>query len=207
MANTAAADATRRARVAIIGTAGRGEDAARMTAKVFDAMVARTGQALAEWKLAPAQVHLVSGGAAWADHVAVRLFLGKDQTESAFAGLTLHLPCAFDHKAGRALDTGRADWRTNPGRSMNQYHAAFTRAVKSDTLREITAAQKAGAELVTTYRGFHERNGAVAASDYVIAFTWGAGATPKDGGTADTWAKARRAVRIHVPLGGLVRRE
>src|SRR6516162_5189861 len=112
-------------RVAIIGTAGRGADGLRMNKELFFNMCAVTKNCLSEWKLNPQRVHLVSGGAAWADHVAVRLFLDgldfdDDKKEERFAGLTLWLPCPFSN--AKALDNNLKTWQLNPGRTMNAYH-------------------------------------------------------------------------------------
>ncbi len=58
-------------RVAIIGTAGRG--VATMTKQLFDSMVIEAKSVINS--LALTEVELISGGAAWSDHVAVALFL------------------------------------------------------------------------------------------------------------------------------------
>lgn len=57
--------------LAIIGTAGRGTDAAKLSGPLYDAMYRRTLDAMKAWGVRD----LVSGGAAWADHLAVRAFL------------------------------------------------------------------------------------------------------------------------------------
>ncbi len=51
------------------------------------------------WNLSKSQVCLVSGGSAWADHIAVRLFLNsiggcgvEEDILDGYAGLKLHLP-------------------------------------------------------------------------------------------------------------------
>jgi len=45
---------------------------------------------------------------------------------------------------------------------------------------------------------FHERNSHLAASDYLLALTWGSGDVPMEGGTMDTWKKCRGR-KYHVP--------
>ena len=95
-------------RVAIIGTAGRRDAAGRLSAAHFTAMVSLARTIIERVLLLhPSQVHLVSGGSSYADHVAVALYLqsiggqdGKAASETAgpdesYAGLTLHLPTAF----------------------------------------------------------------------------------------------------------------
>ena len=55
-----------------------------------------------------------------------------------------------------------------------------------------------GAKLFA-HNGFHERNSHVATSDYLLAFTWGSGDVPMEGGTMDTWKKSRGR-KCHVSL-------
>jgi hypothetical protein len=139
-------------------------------------------------------IELVSGGAAWADHVAVRLFL-----DGKASSLTLHLPCPFVD--GKYLDTGSNDWRTNPGQSANYYHQKFSQAMGCDTLADIQTAISKGANVVVG-AGFHQRNSQIAKSDVLLAFTWAVGDTPSDGGTLDTWNKCK-APKLHVQLNSL----
>lgn len=175
--------------VAVIGTAGR-RGSGPMTAATFEWMVEQAGEALRrEWDLELADVRLVSGGAAWADHVAVALFL-----DGRVAGLILHLPAALTPTG--FVDTGTGDWRTNPGRSANTYHRAFTAALGRDTLAELRTAVERGAA-AKVHKGFHARNRAVARADHLLAFTWGR-LTPPKGGTRHTWSLATS--HAHVSL-------
>ena len=57
-----------------------------------------------------------------------------------------------------------------------------------------------------TYKGFHARNLIVADVDFLLAFTFGPGASPKDGGTAHTWRNSKAALKLHVPLVELERK-
>lgn len=53
--------------VGVIGSAGRRADAKKMTKEIYYAMVAKAERVIRQhFKLDPKQVHLVSGGAAWA---------------------------------------------------------------------------------------------------------------------------------------------
>lgn len=140
---------------------------------------------------------LVSGGAAWSDHVAVALFLR--QALHTGCALELHLPAAW---AGQRFeDSGAKDWRANPGHLANMLHLQFKTQTGLSSLQELQAAKSLGA-VFRVHKGFHQRNTAVAARcDVLIAFTATPG-PPQAGGTADTWnkfAKQNRR-RFHVSL-------
>lgn len=204
------------ATIAIIGTAGRRDDARRITRELYDAMYEAAVAAIGEWKSSAG----VSGGAAVADHLCVRAFL-----EGALARLTLYLPAPFE--AGRFVPN--PEIRFNPGATLNRYHAAFSERCGVDSLREIARAVEQGA-VVEVHPGFHRRNSEVAAAcSHLIAFTFGSsrsvtsdreaadtfqpsdpgfrGASEaglRDGGTAHTWGECWRAdIKRHVNLGRL----
>ncbi|EFA74508.1 hypothetical protein PPL_00006 [Heterostelium album PN500] len=127
---------------------------------------------------------LVSGGAAWADHVAVDFFLKKSEIyDNDTLKLILYLPCKIVIQDGehRYYDSGSKDWRVNPGKMSNTYHKAFGSVIGRDTIKEIVDTK---ATLDTTSKGFHARNTKVSKSDYIIAFTFGAGDQPEAGGTS-----------------------
>lgn len=192
--------------LAVIGTAGRGTDAAKLSRPLYDAMYRRTLDAMKEWGVRG----LVSGGAAWADHLAVRAYLDEEAEQ-----LRLFLPArlAQGRFAGPPADAAR---------TANHYHDEFSRIVGIDTLAQIDEAVRRGA-VVSFHAGFKTRNLEVAAAaSQVLAFTFGAGREPaavveadeafgsafdaglKDGGTAHTWAQAWRAeAKLHVDLGWL----
>lgn len=200
---SAAATGNEMTTVAIIGTAGRKEDAAKMNKQVFERMVEYAADKIQrDWKLPNNRVTLVSGGAAWTDHVAVRLFIREiiNPDGQPYAGLKLFLPCAM--RDNRFVDNGSSGWTSNPGRVANFHHVAFSRAMGYQTLQDIGTACAFGAVLDVSTPGFHSRNRAVAqCADRVLAFTWGADTSqPKDGGTLHTWNLCTRAVRVHVPL-------
>lgn len=180
--------------IAIVGTAGRKDDAQKLYPEMFTAMVERTREAinlLENDPLAPPGAklsHAVSGGAAWADHIAVRLF-----NKQAISQLTLHLPAPFDPARHRFHETGSGDWRTDPGRVANYYHGLFSRRLEINSLAELGQALRNGAQhtLVEDIGGsaLYLRNSKVAKADALIALTFGKEGEVKNGGTADTVGK------------------
>lgn len=171
--------------IGIIGTAGRGQDGYKLNANVFDRMV----EVVSKVKTLESST-LISGGAAWADHVAVVTFL-----LSRCSGLTIHMPCEWDASKSEFTDTGERDWRTNPGGTSNHYHRQFSRKLSTNSelsLNQIHHAMRRGAN-ATTGAGFFERNTEIAKqSDAIIAFTFGNGAKLADGGTRDTFMKFKK---------------
>jgi hypothetical protein len=176
--------------VAIIGTAGRDKDQApRMTRQLWHQMLAHAQTRVR------AQDTLISGGAAWADHLAVELFLmGHAQ------GLTLHLPADLESCGRFAGGYGTA------GGAANYYHDRFRQVTGIDGLARIAQALARGARhtqqpTAPGYEAMKTRNQAVAAeARVVLAYTWGSGHAPADGGTLHTWNLAAHAKREHFCL-------
>lgn len=175
--------------IAIIGTAGRDKQFP-MDISHWDFMCR-----VARFFLRPGD-HLVSGGAAWADHVAVWAF-----SNGLCADLTLHLPAPFSSVFGGGSGTS--------GGASNHYHWQFSHAIGRDTLMDIQEAIECGAEFSTQpvskgYGAMFARNRLVAEEcTHVLAFTFGAGDKPADGGTKDTWDMAGpHKKRKHVSLLG-----
>lgn len=124
---------------------------------------------------------VVSGGAAWADHLAVGLY-----NAGLVPNLILFLPCSFFMGECRFLDTGMGNARNNPGFVANYYHRNFSKAVGINSLEEIKNAINKGCA-VKEGGGFLGRNKFVAQkADILLAFTFGNGNIVKDGGTAHT---------------------
>ena len=131
------------------------------------------------------------------DHIAVGLFLTQE-----VPSLTLHLPTELQMLSKpQFVDSGSNDWRQNPGRTANKLHTKFSDKIKEDSLDHLKTAITVGAT-VFTHEGFYARNSFVAESDYLLAFTWGSGDVPKEGGTMDTWSKCKGR-KYHVPLESL----
>jgi hypothetical protein len=170
--------------IAVIGTAGRYEDGDKLSIQKYEEMNSIVEKLAAKLQKESNSVVLVSGGAAWADHVAVNVF-----NKGLASKLRLHLPCAFDASVPEFEDAGVEDWMTNPGRISNLYHRKFSQKIGQDSLKQISDAIDLGAEIVIG-GGFHERNTRIAKdATHLIAFTFGSGDTLKDGGTADTLGK------------------
>ena len=162
---------------AIIGTAGRQEDGQRLDANHYKAMCNMAEGLLEQFAENNYPVtHLVSGGAAWADHVAVSLFLKKK-----VKNLRLYLPCEWE--TGGFKSTGAPK---NPADILNIYHKKFFNKTRIHSLSEIQSAYGEGAELLPCRGGFFGRNAMVAKSDLLLAMTFGKKAEVKDGGTAHT---------------------
>lgn len=159
-----------------------------------------------KFQLSMSDVVLVSGGAAWGDHVAVALFIqGMTEGKDAPKGLELYLPCNwFDAEKGFE-DSGNTDWKVNPGYLTNTLHRSFSQAIKTrNSLQDLQTAKELGAVFNSSHRGFHNRNTAVAeACQYMIAFTMDA-IEPKNSGTADTWNKFKGPNKVHVSIPTLV---
>jgi hypothetical protein len=153
-----------------------------LSAEKFDKMVEKAKEIIIkDWKLDWDNVVLVSGGASWADHVAVKLFMQED------VELTLELPCRWDEKNHKFIDIGTKDWRTNPGNYSNYLHSKFSKKIKSNSLEEIHQSIKNGANIIFS-DGFFARNNKVSESDRMIAFGFNSkDMEPRDGGTAFTW--------------------
>jgi len=187
-------------RVSIIGSAGRLGDGEKMSRDLFHLMVRKAEFLISEvFKLAKSDVTLVSGGSAWADHVAVRLWLesvtNADNPDS-FSGLRLYLPCAFDMTTNGPSPM----FYGSVGATLNVLHMKG----EFDSRTDIICAHALGAELNFRFPGFHNRNRQIGLSEYIIAFTWSNSTVcPKAGGTRHTWDNSATVNKIHVPLSSL----
>lgn len=177
-------------RLAVIGSAGR-DEAEPVSLALYDKMYERLAWYVVRWGITSA----VSGGAAFADHLAVRAYLS-----GLVKDLTLYLPAYFQN--GAYVPNPRVQF--NPGKTSNNFHERFSRKTGVQGLAEIAMAIEKGAN-IHVFEGFHNRNCEVASHcDYLVAFTFGSrtvteikGDDPaftnhrkagvKDGGTAHTF--------------------
>ena len=170
--------------VAIIGTAGRKQVP---TLKEWKNMLSD-----AENRISSENI-LISGGAAFADHIAVKLFL-----EGKVVGLKLRLPAPF--KNGKF----EGDYGTSGG-TANYYHEQFSKIIGENTLAQIQKAIDKGAEVTYEpsakgYAAMKIRNSKVATeSGKLLAYTYGETNVPMDGGTKDTWDK-HKGNKTHIPI-------
>lgn len=174
-------------KLAVIGTAGR-DKTAPMTRQLWDAM---TNDLHA--RLAPDDV-LVSGGAAWADHLAVHAYLN-----GWCERLELYLPAPM--VAGRYVGAFKT-----AGSTAAYYHDRFSAAIGEDSQAQIACAIEHGAvaefEPVSFGAGaMFVRNAKIArVATALIAYTFGDGDEPLPGGTLDTWNKSGAQEKQHVRL-------
>lgn len=179
--------------VSIIGFSGKGFflDEKYVAGDLFDRMKKECINQIDDWKLQKEEIVLVSGGCSFADHVAVALYL-----EGGWKGLELYLPCDFDCFSSKFKDSGDNKWYNNPGKTLNSYHAKFSKMVCINSLDQLSTCIEKGAT-VTVSKGFHARNTHVAKSEYMIAITL---TQTIMGGTSDTWKKAKNAIKAHIQL-------
>lgn len=171
----------------IVGSAGRKEDKDKLSKEIYDKMC-EIGRVVG---LILKSTRLVSGGAAYADNAAIKIWL--ENREAYKDGLVLHLPCEF--KDSKFLDNGNKDYKLNPGRTVNYYHKLFSEKCNFDSLAEIDLAIKSGAKVVIT-KGLFNRNTKMAQdSDALLAMTFGLGDKLKYGGTSDTMGKYLRKIK------------
>lgn len=203
-------------KLAIIGTAGRGPDGKQLATDP-ERYLTRMLDAARKVSELTGATELISGGAAWADHIAVLLFLENPEHYS----IELELPAAFepDGVGGyRYHDKGTHDFKDNPGAVSNHYHKLFTKAVAKVRPRFSSFLHFADVEAVhvglaaevrtNVGTGFLERNLVVAAkAHHCLAMTFGNGRQLKDGGTAHTMsnflAKRNHGDAYHLDLNTL----
>lgn len=193
-------------RISVIGTAGRQvPEGHKLTRALFDKMVVAVEEQIRAIQPDLSMVHLVSGAAAFADAVAVVLYL-----TGRYHALTLYMPAQWDFKTSTYVESADKDDRWNPGRISNFYMQRFSQVMAGGTSKgarnmgeDITAAHKQGAHL-DIGKNFHSRNTQVAQSDAVIALTWGQD-VPDSKGTLDTWNKVPAGrVKVHIGLKTLI---
>lgn len=181
----------------VIGTAGR-DKTKPMTRQLYTAMCSHLWDLIHQYG---EPINLVSGGAAWADHVAITVWLEMQSSNHPNIGeLTLHLPAMWDTENHCYVDTPC-------GGTSNHYHRKFSKVMYRDMLADIGHVLNRPGCRYTMQVGavgmgpFFARNSEIARdSDFLLAFTWGQSEDrPADGGTLDTWNKCR-GIKSHVPL-------
>lgn len=177
--------------ISVIGTAGRKPYTDLMTYDLYCNMYRKLRTIITEVSPVYEERILVSGGAAYSDHLAIDAF------KRIAPSLHLHLPAQFD------LNTMRFAEASRDGQTSNYYHDLFSKKCGFNSLDEIGSALQDFNCTSHVYNGFFARNIPVGRCDILIAFTWGEGSIPADGGTKHTWDHSSAPKKIHVPLKNL----
>lgn len=129
---------------------------------------------------------LVSGGAAYGDHLAISIWKLYNTDRSLFtctiSDIILHLPCPITQNG--YYDNGGKNLVTNPGSLSNFYHNKFSNMLGVNTLLEIYELK----DKCKVYQGFHVRNNAISKCDVMFAFT---DISIMSKGTSYTWNKCK----------------
>ena len=129
---------------------------------------------------------LISGGAAWADHIAIRLFLNHQKSK-----LNLFLPAKWDD-----INCEYDSKNLKYGKVSNFYHHKFSEKIKINSLKEIEQVIKHDNVQKIECNGFIARNLKVGETDFLIAFSFD-DEKPKSGGTKITWDKSKCINKIN----------
>ena len=164
--------------ISIAGTAGRKDDEKKLNRELYLSCYYTVKKLVLTFG---EPIHVVSGGAAYMDHLAVLLFKNKVAEK-----LTLHLPCKWD--GNKLYDSGVFDWKTNPGGTANFLHRKFQEKIQITSFEHLKNAIENPNCETTVSEGFHARNALMAKSDALIALTFGSKNKVKDGGTANCCA-------------------
>lgn len=188
-------------KIAIIGTAGRNDDFYKLTSARYGKMMGWCEEKVEDLRRKGVEdIELVSGGAAWADHLAVLMF-----KVGIVDRLTLHLPAPF---------SDRFDCESNSGKSANYYHEQFSTKLKGDSFGDLSEViqspycRTTEQPVAKGYGPFFARNALVVKEldpekDAMYAFTFGPEHEPKDGGTKHTWDLFKSSRKRHIALGNL----
>jgi|2_EtaG_2_1085320.scaffolds.fasta_scaffold01185_9 hypothetical protein len=180
-------------KIAIIGTAGRKTDGVKLNRTIYQAIIEDVRHRL---EIVREPIHLVSGGAAYMDHLAVLAYLRKFPNVES---LELFFPCKWQDEMFQRNGTQRKSTAS----VSNNYHEKFSLKMKGEkdtSLKQIQRALDNGARYHER-KGFYDRNLDVGYVDYILAYTFGKSLyQPKDGGTFHTWSKLKALTKIHIPI-------
>ena len=173
-------------KIAVIGTAGR--QGVKLTSENYDKMYDRLKQYLSQYD--KNSIELISGGAAWSDHLAIRAYL-----DNIVYKLSLYLPCTWDYENDKYHEN------INDGKMSNIYHNNFSKETKMNSFDQIAQAILSGAYVDESSKGCLDRNNKVAQNcDKMIAFTMSETDSPAKGGTQYTWNKAINKEKLHISI-------
>ena len=167
-------------KLAIIGTSGRNPQDGAKLLNFHMQWMAENVLCYIEHilKTTTDNIILVSGGSAWADHVAVQLYL-----EYNFGGLELYLPTNFDIIQKKYADTYE-------GLMLNILHMQCKEKIHVDVLNELAEAISKKTTKVIVKKGVFQKNSLISKNcDHLICFIFGQ--TISGGGSYDTWKKTK----------------
>ena len=174
-------------KLALIGTAGRKTDGGKLNRNLYQKILEDVKHRL---EIIREPIHLLSGGAAYMDHLAVLAYLRNFPNVKSFE---IFFPCKWDE--------GFEENKT--GGISKYYHEKFSLKMggtKTTSIEQIQKAIDKGATY-TEGKGFHARNIPVGNADYILAYSFGDSLyEPKDGGTNHTWKQSKAEIKIHVPI-------
>ena len=177
--------------LSVIGTAGRKPVGDRINLELYNKAYNALVEYVESLNILAKDLLLISGGAAFADHLAVRFY---NEYYKSGIKLLLHMPAQFDK--------GNSEFYGNKDANIaNNYHQLFSQKCKINSLNEISQAYKNGM-LDRIHDGFFARNRLVALGQNMIAFTFSSTGEPADGGTSNTW-KQCKGNKLHIDLGSL----
>lgn len=188
-------------KIAIVGSAGRKSDTQHVSRPLYEAMI-YDAKATVQQIAMDERIDLVSGGAAFADHVAVSLFL-----MGVANSLTLYLPAPWRTD----LDFPKYDEKAREGSLSNYYHRQFSLALTrgksfSATREGIQKAVTKGAVLNTDHLGYYKRNLQVGKVDALICYHFGGDGTAprKPSGSRHCWDNSNATIKLYRPLEELM---
>ena len=180
-------------RIAIIGTADRNKE---LVMDDFERMKTTAIAAIETLGFTLADAVLVSGGAPWADHVAVSLFL-----DGKVAGLHLHLPGKLEVDKQTIQIKPLNDSRAANCLTISSYHHRFKKITGLDSLAQIQQAIDQGAT-VEQHAGYFKRNDAIARDCTALVALHTIRKHPSkqsNGGTVYTFNKAS-VPKLYIPF-------
>jgi hypothetical protein len=179
-------------KIGVIGTAGR-DCLDKLDSVVYDKMAVDLRDILLDiCSYSGGSIELVSGGAAWADHLAVRIYL-KDTV--LVESIHLYLPCVF-YTYSNVFNNSKE------GKTLNYYHSKFSSKV-CDSGVDLFYSRKQLSQVIedkanyTLIPGFKNRNIEVGKVDVLVAYTFGKKVPLNNTGTWHCWKNSVAKRKIH----------
>ena len=179
--------------VSICGSAGRNGSHTRITLALFNKLynvfndsIFKLHNDIKSMYNTEHKITLMSGGAAFVDHIAVRIYLNNLDRYK----LHLALPCNI---------TVNGFTGNKVAETASYYHDLFRKQTSINSVSEIIQAIQKGATF-SIHNGFKERNTVIANCNYILASSWGPNPT---GGTKNTYDKCQTVQKFYINLDTL----